>query len=36
MHSGISFYHKAEIGEQRNVVMKKEQGNLSCSTNFSI
>ena len=29
MHSGITFYHTSEIGEERNVVVMKEQANLA-------
>ena len=29
MISGVNFYHASEIDEEKNVVIKKEQGNLA-------
>ena len=29
MHRGVNFYHTSEIGEERNVIVKKEQTHLA-------
>ena len=29
MHSAVNFYHTSEIGEERSVLIKKEQVNLA-------
>ena len=29
MHRGVNFYHTSEIGEERNIIVKKEQTHLA-------
>ena len=29
MHGGVNFYHTSQIGEEINVVIKKEEANLA-------